>query len=107
MNNNINVSSHRREEALCLFSQNPYFSTWDPAALRLYVECGLTDDPGPRGGVRLKMPGIQEAVVFAECDTHYEVWQRLEELDENIEIRWILPGKPGIPEYVLLSSIQI
>lgn len=46
------------------------------------------------------MPGMQEAVVFVESETHYEAWQRLEDLDERIELRWIVPGKPGAHEYV-------
>ncbi|OCH94591.1 alpha/beta-hydrolase [Obba rivulosa] len=78
-----------REEALRLFSAISFFAAWDPAVLELYVECALCDDPD--GGVRLKMPGIQEAVVFSEMLTKHEVWELLPALDERIELRWIIP----------------
>lgn len=39
------------------------------------------------------MPGIQEAIIFSEAHTAFEVWQRLHSLDEGMEIRWIVPGK--------------
>jgi hypothetical protein len=37
------------------------------------------------------MPGIQEGIVFSETHTEREVYQRLSELDEKIELRWIMP----------------
>ena len=48
----------------------------------------------------LKMPGIQEAVVFVDGHTRCEVYHRLPELDERIELRWIMPGSPEAGEYV-------
>jgi len=78
-----------REEALRLFSATPFFAAWDPAVLKIYVECGLCDDL--KGGVRLKMPGIQEAVVFTEMLAKLEVWDLLPTLDERIELRWVIP----------------
>lgn len=44
------------------------------------------------------MPGIQEAIVFSETHTEYEVFHRLPELDERIALKWIMPGKPGAHE---------
>ena len=44
------------------------------------------------------MPGIHEAAVFAETHTECEVYQRLPELDERIELRWIMPGHPEASE---------
>lgn len=44
------------------------------------------------------MPGIQEAIVFAATKTQGEVYQRMQDLDERIELRWIVPGKPGAGE---------
>lgn len=82
-----------REEALRILSETPFFAAWDPAVLKLYVECGTTPDSG--GGVRLKTPTIQEALVFTESRTPYEVWEMIENLDERIELRWVVPGKLG------------
>jgi hypothetical protein len=68
----------------------PFFAAWDPKVLEVYVEHGLA--PDSKGGFRLKMSGVQEAVVFAEAHVPYEVWELLERLDESIELRWIMPG---------------
>ncbi|TFK75633.1 hypothetical protein BDN72DRAFT_935522 [Pluteus cervinus] len=93
----------RREvdEALSLFQQSPFFKAWDPAVLQVYVECGLfsTKDSDGQDVVRLKMPGIQEAIVFSETHTELEAWQQLPSLDERISLRWLLPAKPGAPEF--------
>jgi len=89
-----------REEALASFQKSPFFSSWDPETLKLYVECGLYDthDSSGRPITCLKIPGIQEAIVFAATLTQFEVYQRMKDLDERIELRWIVPGKPGAEE---------
>ncbi|KAK7678053.1 hypothetical protein QCA50_018994 [Cerrena zonata] len=84
-----------REEARRLFLKSPFFQAWDPAVLDAYVQHGLIEDPNS-GGVKLKMPGFQEAVVFAESLTTYEGWLELDKLPETIGLRWIMPGK--LPE---------
>lgn len=71
----------------------PFFAAWDPEVLKNYVEHGLTPDPS--GGFRLKMSGTQEAIVFADSYVAYEVWELLEQLDKRVELRYIMPGKPG------------
>jgi len=80
--------------------KNPFFSVWDPKVLEIYVECGLYDIRCPAGRpiTKLKMPGLQEAVVFAGTLTQFETFQRMKHLDERIELLWIVPGKPGAPE---------
>ncbi|KZT11604.1 alpha/beta-hydrolase [Laetiporus sulphureus 93-53] len=80
-----------REEARKRFNESPFFSVWDPAVLDIYLECGLCDDPN--GGVKLKMPGIHEALVFSEVMTPYETWDLVDSLDTSIELKWIVPGK--------------
>ncbi|KAF8153181.1 hypothetical protein B0H34DRAFT_677358 [Crassisporium funariophilum] len=89
-----------REEALDSYNKSPFFRSWDPAVLQIYVDCGihLTKDENGKEVAKLKMPGIQEAVVFSETHTEYEVFQRLVDLDERITLRWIMPGKPGARE---------
>jgi len=82
-------------EAFQLFSQLPFFAAWDPAVLKIYVECGLTDNAD--GSVRLKMSGVHEAILFAGRRTPYEVWELLDQLDERVELRWITPEKTGAP----------
>ncbi|KAF8065184.1 Alpha/Beta hydrolase protein [Lyophyllum atratum] len=91
-----------REEALRVLSQSPFFGAWDPAVLKVYLECGTYETVDPLSGkpvIRLKMPGIQEAIVFSETHTEYEVFERLPTLDERIELRWVMPGKPGAGEF--------
>ncbi|KII91718.1 hypothetical protein PLICRDRAFT_173525 [Plicaturopsis crispa FD-325 SS-3] len=81
-----------REEALRAFSATPFFKAWDPAALAVYVECGLAPDP-VRGGVRLKTSGIQEGVMFSEMRVPQETWTLLKTLDERVELKWIVPSE--------------
>jgi len=90
-----------QENALKLLTKNQFFGAWDPEALRIYVECGTTSclDSSGKPHIRLKMPGIHEAAVFAETHTECEVYQRLPELDEKIELRWIMPGHPEASEF--------
>ena len=84
---------YSREEALRLFQQVPFFAAWDSEALEIYVEHGLA--PDPKGGFRLKMSGLQEAIVFVEARVPREVWELLESLDDRVELRWIMPGDHG------------
>ncbi|KAG1737532.1 uncharacterized protein EDB91DRAFT_1055105 [Suillus paluster] len=83
-----------REEALRFFKASPFFGGWHPDALQLYVTCGLCEDS--RGGVKLKMSGLHEALAFAGRNIRsFEAWELLEKVDERIELRWVVPGKPG------------
>ncbi|KAG2347142.1 hypothetical protein BDR05DRAFT_715971 [Suillus weaverae] len=81
-----------REEALRLFKASPFFGAWHPDTLQLYVTYGLCNDS--QGGVKLKMSGLHEALVFADRIGGNEAWELLEKVDERIELRWIVPGKP-------------
>ncbi|KAI6002048.1 Alpha/Beta hydrolase protein [Pisolithus albus] len=85
-----------REEALHLFKQRPFFASWHPDVLRLYVDYGLTTDPS--GGVRLKMSPLQEALCFMNVHPPREVWELLEKLDENIKLRWVVPAVSFVGE---------
>ncbi|KAL5520619.1 hypothetical protein ACEPAF_2620 [Sanghuangporus sanghuang] len=83
-----------REEARKLFAANPFFAAWDPEVLDNYVQYALAfvgDDAG--NGVKLKMPGVQEAVVFAESRTGSEIFERLKDLDPCVALHWIMAGK--------------
>ncbi|KAI0772830.1 Alpha/Beta hydrolase protein [Trametes elegans] len=80
-----------REEARQQFSAIPFFKAWDPAVLDVYVECGL--HTAADGQTRLKMPGIQEAVCFAENYVPCETFELLPTLDERVELRWLVAGK--------------
>ncbi|KAG1859214.1 Alpha/Beta hydrolase protein [Suillus subluteus] len=82
-----------REDALRSFKSSPMFSAWDPDVLRLYVDFGLYEDES--GCVRLKTPPIHEALVLANPRASRETWELMEKLDENIELLWVLPGKPS------------
>jgi hypothetical protein len=94
------------EEALRLFKASPFFGAWHPDVLQLYVTYSLCGDS--QGGVKLKMSGIQEALVLANRVPANEAWELLERLDERVELRWVVPGKPTdkgcvIPNYKLSS----
>ncbi|KAI0372477.1 alpha/beta-hydrolase [Pilatotrama ljubarskyi] len=80
-----------REEAHRQFSAIPFFRAWDPAVLDIYVECGLYE--AEDGQIKLKMPGIQEGVCFAENHVPYETFELLPTLDERVELRWLVAGK--------------
>ncbi|OSC99698.1 alpha/beta-hydrolase [Trametes coccinea BRFM310] len=80
-----------RDEARRQFSATPFFAAWDPTVLDIYVDCGLYD--APDGQVKLKMPGIQEAVCFTENHAPQETFELLATLDERIELRWLVAGK--------------
>ncbi|KAG1872912.1 Alpha/Beta hydrolase protein [Suillus subalutaceus] len=82
-----------REDALRSFKSSPMFSAWHPDVLRLYVDFGLYEDES--GCVRLKTPPIHEALVLANPRASRETWELMEKLDENIELLWVLPGKPS------------
>jgi hypothetical protein len=81
------------EEALRLLKASPLFGAWHPDALRLYVTYGLCDDS--QGGVKLKMSSLQEASAYTDPISSNETWELLERVDERIELRWIVPGKPN------------
>lgn len=49
------------------------------------------------------MPSIQEALVFADRMGSIEAWELLERLDERIELRWVVPGKPNDKGCVILD----
>lgn len=86
-----------REEALASFKKKQFFQRWDPEVLQTYVEYALynTKDIQGRQAAMLKMPGLQEAIVFAATLAQYETYQRLSDLDERVELRWVVPGRPG------------
>ncbi|KAI0672322.1 Alpha/Beta hydrolase protein [Trametes maxima] len=86
-----------REEAHQQFAATPFFSAWDPATLAIYVECGLYD--AEDGQVRLKMPGVQEGVCFAENYAPNETFELLAGLDERVELRWLVAGKLAPPDH--------
>ncbi|KAG1888333.1 Alpha/Beta hydrolase protein [Suillus subluteus] len=81
-----------REEALRSFKASPFFRAWHPDTLQLYVTYGLCEDS--QGGVKLKMSGLHEALLFVDRIGSNEAWELLEKVDERIELRWIVPGKP-------------
>ena len=49
--------SHLSEEAYSLMSKSPFFGSWDPEVLRIYVEYALAEDAS--GQVRLKCTNFQ------------------------------------------------
>ncbi|KAG1737510.1 uncharacterized protein EDB91DRAFT_1290408, partial [Suillus paluster] len=81
-----------REHALRSFKASPFFGAWHADTLQSYVTYGLCDDS--QGGVKLKMSGLHEALVFADHMGSHEAWELLERVDEQIELRWVVPGKP-------------
>jgi len=104
------LTSSYRAAALESFLKVPFFSRWDKRVLRAYVDFGMTEDE-VNGGVRLKTSGYQvshnhlhiyaisldyppkEAAVFAERRIAMEVYELLAQLDDRIELRWIMAGR--------------
>ena len=74
-----------------MFAATPFFAAWDPAALAVYVECAL--HTAPDGRVRLKMPGIHEALCFAEERATFETFELIPALDARIGLRWLVAGR--------------
>lgn len=62
--------------------------------LQRYVDHGLIDDA--EGGVRLKMPVLQEGLSFANRGSAWETWELLDKLDEGIMMRWVVPEQPWV-----------
>jgi pimeloyl-ACP methyl ester carboxylesterase len=60
-----------REEARRDFKSKPFFQTWDPEVLELYVQHGLSEDDG--GALRLSCPPLQEAALFIG-GSHFDPW---------------------------------
>jgi pimeloyl-ACP methyl ester carboxylesterase len=100
-----------RDEARAQLVAKPFFAQWHPAALDVYVECGMAVDDqaessGGGGGsipsrgvsqpVRLKMSPLQEAVVFAEALATFEGWERIAEISPDVELRWVMPGETSM-----------
>ena len=71
---------------------SPFFGAWRPDVLRLYATYGLCEDS--QGGVKLKTSSLQEAFVYADPLGANETWELLDRVDNRIELRWIVPGKP-------------
>ena len=63
----LNTISRRSlsDEAMKQFMASPFFGAWDPAVLQVYVQTALYDDP--KGGVSLKMPGMQVRKPVEHC----------------------------------------
>ncbi|KAJ6597121.1 hypothetical protein DFH09DRAFT_1023762 [Mycena vulgaris] len=95
-----------RAEAHTSFAASPFFGAWDPRVLAAYVAHALVTVPDDSGGVRLAMPPLQEALVFAGTPTSGAVWDALPALEERIALRWVVPGRPGAPELGAPGSTQ-
>ncbi|KAI6138208.1 Alpha/Beta hydrolase protein [Pisolithus thermaeus] len=85
-----------REEALRLLRKKPFFISWHPDVLKMYVDYGLTDSPS--GSVRLKTTPIQESLCYVNIFPPREHWELIEKLDEDIALRWVVPTTSFIGE---------
>jgi hypothetical protein len=100
----VEIFWNRREAARADFKSKPFFARWDPSALDVYIECGLTEDKlaksqkssvevaGPPGPVKLKTSPLSEAAVFVESRVAYESWEVLADVSDDVELWWIVPG---------------
>ncbi|KAF9238990.1 hypothetical protein BU15DRAFT_74955 [Melanogaster broomeanus] len=85
-----------REDALQRFKKSPFFRTWNPEVLQLYVDHGLTDDSN--GGIKLKMSSVHETLCFINYMPSWETWEMLDKVDEAITLRWIVPKEGFVGE---------
>ncbi|KAH9926154.1 Alpha/beta hydrolase family-domain-containing protein [Fomitopsis serialis] len=84
-----------REAARKAFRASSFFQTWDPQVFDNYVEHALCTGPEDSFGVKLKTPPIQEALGYSDVLSMYETWDLMDELDERIELRFVVSGKEG------------
>jgi len=82
-----------RAEAMQSFKKNPFFATWDPLSLELYVECQLWENK-ETGEAKLKMSGTYEGSVFACHRGPFEAWDILPSIDERVALKFIMPETP-------------
>ncbi|KAJ7709674.1 Alpha/beta hydrolase family-domain-containing protein [Mycena rosella] len=87
-----------REAAHAAFAASPFFGAWDARVLAAYVAHGLVPAPGGGGDVRLAMPPLQEALVFAGTPSAGRVWDLLPTLEARVPLLWVVPGRAGEPE---------
>jgi len=80
-----------REEALNSFLKSSFFQTWHADALRAYVDYGIAADSA-NNVVKLKCSGYQEAIVFSDGLVARETWELLDQLNEKIELYFIMAG---------------
>lgn len=80
-----------RAAALATFKANPFFASWDPAMLALYVDCALYRPSPTSDAVALKTDNVQEAILY-ECRIPFELWELVETLDPCVAVRWIMPS---------------
>ncbi|THU96752.1 alpha/beta-hydrolase [Dendrothele bispora CBS 962.96] len=81
-----------RKEAFDSLSRSQSFRVWHPDVLKLFVECGTFYDPAT-SEYKLKLDVVNEATVFTDTITGCgDMWNRMHEIDEKVEIRWIMPG---------------
>ncbi|KAF9238978.1 Alpha/Beta hydrolase protein [Melanogaster broomeanus] len=78
-----------REDALRLFKKSPFFRTWNPEVLQLYIDHALIDDSN--GGVKLKMSSVHEGLCLVGYMASWEMWELLDKVDEAITLRWVVP----------------
>jgi len=64
----FNLQFYSRTKALQSFKKSPFFATWDPLSLELYVECQLWEDMDA-GVAKLKMSGtwVGGRTVLVSC----------------------------------------
>lgn len=94
-----------REEAYSLFRKSPFFGSWDPDVLRMYVEYALIEDAS--GQIRLKCTNFQEAAVFADGTRPIEALSALPHVDERIPVKWLVPSSEAsvLGDYETMQEI--
>ncbi|KIK71211.1 hypothetical protein GYMLUDRAFT_33350 [Collybiopsis luxurians FD-317 M1] len=84
-------SWNSRDEALPLLRKSPFFGSWHPDALKMYVEYGLFSPPGTNG-VTLKMHPVWEALAYTNgLQRSGDMFDDVPRLDEKVYIKWVMP----------------
>jgi hypothetical protein len=84
-----------RDAARATFQANPFFASWDPTMLDIYLACALHQPDASSPGVCLKTSNVQEAIIY-ETRIPFELWEMVESLDPRVGVRWIMPSGRSI-----------
>ncbi|KZO99066.1 hypothetical protein CALVIDRAFT_596192 [Calocera viscosa TUFC12733] len=82
-------------DARASFLRSPFFKNWHPAVFHAYVTHALHAHPSSPGAVALKQSPYDEVVCYFNPPSPAETWALLPELDEAVELRWVMGRDPG------------
>jgi pimeloyl-ACP methyl ester carboxylesterase len=80
----------------------PFFRTWHPEILDVYLQTALYKPDPASERVALKTPAVHEAVV-CESKVALELWELIATLDERVRIRWVVTAHGGLARDAVMT----